>query len=128
MWTSRVIWRSRLRWSEFPITTSLQSVVLSFDAELLTRQLSLNTLSSEQEDRHALMKSLHESGLNSAQIADELNARGILTPKGLRYYPELVFVTRRKFENRFERSVHAGVVVSRIAFSIEKRYPKEPNR
>ena len=102
--------------------------VLSFDAELRTRQLSLNTLSSEQEDRHALMKSLHESGLNSAQIADELNARGILTPKGLRYYPELVFVTRRKFENRFERSVHAGVVVSRIAFSIEKRYPKEPNR
>ncbi len=38
------------------------------------------------------MMTLHERGLNSAQIADELNARGILTPKGLRYYPELVFV------------------------------------
>jgi hypothetical protein len=74
------------------------------------------------------MMTLHERGLTSAQIADELNARGILTPKGLHYYPELVFVTRRKFEKRLERSVHAGVVVSGIAFSLEKRYPKEPNR
>ena len=95
-------------------------MVLSFDAELRTRQLSLNTLSSEQEDRHALVLSLHERGLNSAQIADELNARGILTPKGLRYYPELVFVTRRKLELRMGRSTSADLCVSNISFHIKR--------
>ena len=66
------------------------------------------------------MKSLHESGLTSAQIADELNARGILTPKGLRYYPELVFVTRRKFELRMERSTSADLCISNISFHIRR--------
>jgi len=48
----------------------------------------------------------------------------MLTPKGLNYYPELVFVTRRKSANRMKRSADARVVVSEIAFFLEKGHPK----
>ena len=116
-----------LQWNEFPITTQLESVALSFKAELRTRQLSLNILPEGREERHELIHSLYESGLNDRQIADQLNHLGIQTPKGLNYYPELVFVTRRKFGNRKMRSADARVVVSEIAISLEKGYPKKTN-
>jgi len=105
----------------------LESVTLSFKAELRTRQLSLNILPEGREERHEVIYSLYESGLNDRQIADQLNHLGIQTPKGLNYYPELVFVTRRKFGNRKMRSADARVVVSEIAISLEKGYPKKTN-
>jgi len=103
----------------------LESVTLSFKAELRTRQLSLNILPEGREERHELIHSLYESGLNDRQIADQLNHLGIQTPKGLNYYPELVFVTRRKFGNRKIRSSDARVVISEISFFLKKKgYPK----
>ena len=106
----------------------MESVTLSFKAELRTRQLSLNILPEGREERHEVIHSLYESGLNDRQIADRLNASGMLTPKGLNYYPELVFVTRRKSANRMKRSADARIVVSEIAFFLEKGYPKTTNQ
>ena len=127
MLTSRGIWRRALQWNEFPITTQLESVTLSFKAELRTRQLSLNILPDGREERHEVIQHLHERGLNDRQIANELNATGVRTPKGLNYYPELVFVTRRKLANRKKRSANAKVVVSEISFFIEVRHSKKVN-
>ena len=97
----------------------MESVTHSFKAELRTRQLSLNILPEGREERHEVIHSLYESGLNDRQIADQLNNLGMLSPKGLNYYPELVFVTRRKFGNRKMRSADARVVVSEIAISLK---------
>ena len=127
MWINLGIWLSRLQWNEFPITTQLESVTLSFKAELRTRQLSLNILPDGREERHEVIQHLHEGGLNDRQIANELNAAGVRTPKGLNYYPELVFVTRRKSANRKKRSANAKVVVSEISFFIEIRHSKKVN-
>ena len=71
MWTSQETSQSQSRWSEFPITTQLESVTLSFKAELRTRQLSLNILPEGQEERHEVIHSLYVSGLNDRQIADQ---------------------------------------------------------
>lgn len=95
--------------------------------ELQTRQLSLNILPDGREERHEVIQHLHESGLNDRQIADRLNASGMLTPKGLNYYPELVFVTRRKSANRLKRLTTARVVVSEIAIYVANQYPKKTN-
>jgi len=38
--------------------------------------------------------------MSDQQIADYLNDKNIKTPTGLSYYPELVFVTRRKIAIR----------------------------
>ena len=39
---------------------------------------------------------LHQDGLNSRQIADHLNERGVSSWGGMRFYPELVFGVIRK--------------------------------
>jgi hypothetical protein len=91
-------------------------VVLHFTVELITRQLSLNLISDRRQERHKLIKKLHESRLSDKQIASELNRRGILTPSGKEYYQELVFVTRRKLRLRQERYVPPELMVSGIRF------------
>jgi hypothetical protein len=47
-------------------------------------------------DRHRLIEELHSKGYSDKEIAKVLNAKNIKTPRGLKYYQELVFVTRRK--------------------------------
>jgi hypothetical protein len=56
----------------------------------------LNLVPDDRLDRHALILDLHGRGLTDKEIAEELNGRGVSTPTGLAYYPQLVFVTRRK--------------------------------
>ena len=47
----------------------MESVTLSFKAELRTRQLSMNILPEGREERHEVIHSLFESGLNDGQSA-----------------------------------------------------------
>lgn len=83
--------------------TYFEAVVLRFEVEIVTRQLSLNLIPERRQERHQIIESLYLSGLNDKQIASELNQRGIKTPSGKDYYYELVFVTRRKLRLRKER-------------------------
>jgi len=55
---------------------------------------------SKSNSRHDFIMSLHREGMSDQQIADYLNDKNIKTPTGLSYYPELVFVTRRKIAIR----------------------------
>ena len=103
MWINLGIWLSRLRWSSFPITHTWKDLVLTFQVTVTSRSLSLNYLSENRSDRLQLIESLFESGHTDKQIAEILNERKILTPRGGKYYYELVFVTRRKFRLRKER-------------------------
>jgi hypothetical protein len=92
-------------------------VALCFTVEFSTRQLSLNLIPDRQQERHKLIVELYESGLSDREIASELNRRGVLTPTGKAYYPELVFVTRRKLKMRSERHSLQQLTVLDIHFS-----------
>ena len=83
--------------------TYFEAVVLRFEVEIVTRQLSLNVIPEGRQERHQLIDTLYRSGFSDKQIASELNRRGIKTPSGKDYYFELVFVTRRKMRLRKER-------------------------
>jgi hypothetical protein len=61
-----------------------------------------------------LIESLFNSGYKDKQIAEILNERKILSPRGEKYYSELVFVTRRKFHLRKEREKEKNCVVSNL--------------
>ena len=93
--------------------TSFKAVLLRFEAEIVTRQLSLNVLPEARQERHQLIDSLFRSGLSDKQIASELNRLGLKTPSGKDYYYDLVFVTRRKMRLRTERQ-SAKVAVMNI--------------
>ena len=91
--------------------TYFEAVVLRFEVEIVTRQLSLNVIPEGRQERHQIIESLYRSGLSDKQIASELNQRGIKTPSGKDYYYELVFVTRRKLRLRKERHLAKVIVM-----------------
>lgn len=51
-----------------------------------------------------------QSGLEFAQIADELNSLGQLSPRGKRFYQELVYSIYRKWTRRLSRESQASIV------------------
>ncbi len=54
---------------------------------------------------------LKETGLNCRQIADKLNAEGVTSWNGKKFYPELVFGVIRKARLKKQRLAHAVVEV-----------------
>ena len=118
MWINLGIWLSRLQWSSFPITHTYKDLVLTFELTITTRNLSLNYLPEDRSDRLQLIESLFESGNTDKQIAEILNERKILTPRGGKYYYELVFVTRRKFRLRKEREKEKDIVLKNLKLQI----------
>jgi hypothetical protein len=118
MWISLGIWLSRLRWSSFPITHTYKDLVLTFELTITTRNLSLNYLPEDRSDRLQLIESLFESGHTDKRIAEIMNERKILTPKGSKYYYQLVFVTRRKFRLRKEREKEKDIVIKNLKLHI----------
>lgn len=53
--------------------------------------------------RLELIKSLSDKGMSNREISDFLNSMGIKTPKGKDYYPNLIWVTLKKYRKRLER-------------------------
>jgi hypothetical protein len=60
-------------------------------------------------------------GLNSVQIANYLNERGILTPSGKMYYPKLVWVTHNKFKHRAIRSLTIDMELNDMRYTLLAR-------
>ena len=79
-----------------------------------TRTLTTVDLSSERLMRLHLISDLHDQGLNTREIADHLNDRGIRSPKGGTYSSKLVWVTHKKFKKRQERMKDTTYTVDRI--------------
>lgn len=90
------------------------------DATVETRGLSLNVIAERNKERHAIINRLYEEGLSDARIAEELNNIGIRTPKGLEYYSELVFVTRRKYSLRQLRKKEHDLTIHNVQFFISQ--------
>ena len=120
MLTSLATWPSLSRWNRFPITYSWTDFVLEFDVTLVTRILSLNFLSEGRTNRLELIEKLYNDGLTDRQISEYLNDRGIKTPRNKEYYPELVFVTRRKMMLRNQRKSDKSWVLENVKIYIKR--------
>ena len=91
-----------------------------------TRTLTLIDLSQERLEKLNLIDDLYQQGLNSREIADHLNDRGIRPPKGGTYSSKLVWVTHKKFKIRQERMKDTHWTVDRIfPAKLERVHPSE---
>jgi hypothetical protein len=76
--------------------------------------LTLFELSQERLEKLNLIGDLYGQGLNSREIADHLNGRGIRSPHGGTYSSKLVWITHKKFKKRQERLKDTTYTVNRI--------------
>ena len=53
--------------------------------------------------RLELIKTLSDKGMGNKEISEFLNSLGLKTPKGKDYYPNLIWVTLKKYRKRLER-------------------------
>jgi DNA-binding transcriptional MerR regulator len=77
---------------------------IQFNTILELNNTSLITLNPQRKKRLELIKSLSDSGMSNVEISDYLNSRSLKTPKGKDYYPKIIWVTLKKYNNRLERS------------------------
>jgi hypothetical protein len=91
--------------------------VLTFQVKIVSKALSIPIISKSQLDRLILIKKLHSDGLSDTAIADFLNSKGLKTPKGKKYYQELIWVTRNKFNKRNLREKEFNYQIENMKFS-----------
>ena len=60
-------------------------------------------MNDDRLDRLKLIKHLSDSGMSNKEITEYLNRHNIKTPKGLAYYPKLVWATLMKYKRRLQR-------------------------
>ena len=85
---------------------------------ILTKELSYDTISPERSQLRDVLIGLHEKVLNSREIADYLNAHNIRTRTGKEWYHELVWVTINKWKKRQQRLGHREVTIGHIQIEI----------
>lgn len=81
---------------------------LCVQLKIQTKALSLVWIDPAHQALIDRIMSLHQEGLNSRQIADQLNAEGVTSWGGKRFYPELVFGVIRKARLKAERFADGG--------------------
>ena len=89
-----------------------------FSVDILTKELSYDTISPQRNQLRDVLIGLHEKGLNSREIADHLNAHNIRTRTGKEWYHELVWVTINKWKKRQQRLGHREVTIGDIQIEI----------
>ena len=65
-----------------------------------TRSLTVPTLDPRREKKLAFLAQLHDQGITTRQITDWFNDIGLLTERGSRWSPSLVWVTIYKWKKR----------------------------
>jgi hypothetical protein len=85
------------------------SAYLCVQIGIETNALSKTYLDPDHQALIDTILGLKSSGLNCRQIADKLNAEGVTSWSGKKFYPELVFGVIRKARLKKERLIHAAV-------------------
>ena len=125
MLTSLVIWLNRLRWNNLRITYGKNyKLFIRFNVLLETKRLSIIRLSEDRSRRLELMVRLSDEGYSNKEISDYLNRHNIRTPKGLEYYPNLVWSTLFKYRRRQQRFLTGKSVRLVETLVVVKTYPK----
>ena len=57
---------------------------------------------------------LHQQGLNSVQISNELNRLGIKTPRGKTYNHKIIWFTIKKWKLREDRLKDSDIIINSI--------------
>ena len=115
-----------LRSSRLHYIKSFESVVrLGLKVELFTRSLTIPELPLNRVRRLKLISSLHLSGLTDLQISNLFNDLGIRTPQGKSYTSSLVWVTRKKWNNRKLRELDTYSVIHPPKFYLVKKERKK---
>ena len=103
MSTSLATWRNLSQWSEFRRIYGNYRLFIQYNTLIETSQTSLIGLDPKRVHRLELIKTLSDKGMSNREISDFLNSMGIKTPKGKDYYPNLIWVTLKKYRKRLER-------------------------
>ena len=75
-----------------------------------TSSTSLIGFDQNKEERLKFIKSLSDSGMSNREISDYLNSKALKTPKGNRYYPNLIWGTLKKYNKRLNRKVNYKII------------------
>ena len=112
MSTNRGISRNPLRWNRLHYIKYFESVVrLGLKVQVFTRSLTIPELPLHRVRRLKLISSLYLSGLTDLQISNLFNDLGIRTPQGKSYTSSLVWVTRKKWNNRKLREMDSYSII-----------------
>jgi hypothetical protein len=95
------------------------SAYLCVQLKIETKTLSKNYLDPDHQELIDSILGLKDTGLNCRQIANKLNAEGVTSWSGKRFYPELVFGVIRKARLKKERLTHAVVDELRTVLRIK---------
>ncbi len=87
------------------------SAYLCVQLKIETKTLAKTYLDPDHQALIDSILGLKEMGLNCRQIADQLNAEGVTSWNGKKFYPELVFGVIRKARLKKQRLAHAVVEV-----------------
>ena len=79
-------------------------MVWDFSIEITTKSLTVVNISDKTTRRLKWLMGLRNDGFSNKEMSDFLNDQGILSPKGKKYSPKLIWVTLKKYENRLKRS------------------------
>ena len=112
MLTNHVIWRNQLLWNKFRITYGEYLFFIRFNVVVETKRLGIKNISPYRLFRLELMDSLRSKGMSTKQISHFMNYYGIKTPKGLEYYPKLVWMSLMKYDRRMERYNSPNQIIS----------------
>ena len=86
--------------NRFPINKILNNFRCLVDLTVKTRTLSYDTIPEKRVTRRDKIMQFHQNGLNSVQIANEMNRLGIKTPRGKSYTYKNIWVTIKKWKLR----------------------------
>ena len=79
------------------------------------RTLSYDTIPEKRVTRRDKIMQLHQDGLNSVQISNEMNRLGIKTPRGKSYTYKNIWVTIKKWKLRELRMNDFEVTINSVA-------------
>jgi DNA-binding GntR family transcriptional regulator len=104
------------QWSRFLLLSYDSKIRCRFEVIITTKLLTLKVIKDENQFRHKLILDLHLNGFTDTEISNYLNENNILTPKGKKYYLELVSATRRKLRLRNIRKNQSSYEIGKLIF------------
>jgi hypothetical protein len=118
MWTSPEIWPKASRWSNLAFTFDWlqrnKNHYFGFHISIKTKALFSVYLNPDHQALIDRIMGLHAKGWIPKRISEHLNALGVNSWTGKRFYPELVFGIIRKARLKANRGSGTAVVTCRL--------------